>query len=145
MSRSVVTIDRDGLAKLVRDRMAYLDLEMPELAAKVGVTRNYISQLTRGRVGLIDPPVQRKLAAALRVTSVDLLRAAGILTDDDIAEARRVGEFAPDRDTRTERLVDLLRRVDLTYEREETLRLQLTVMLNQDERTQGSMAGEADR
>jgi transcriptional regulator with XRE-family HTH domain len=61
-----------------------------ELATQAGISRSYLCDIERGRVGTPSLAVLDGLAAALDTSRIDLLRAAGVVevSDGDIADQR---------------------------------------------------------
>jgi hypothetical protein len=75
------------LARLVRTRMAALDLNNSALARATGLTQPYITNLVGGRLNNPTARTIAALAAALGVSQYDVLRAAC----GDYAAARLIG------------------------------------------------------
>lgn len=69
------------------------DMSLRELAAASGVSNAYISQIETGQRGVPSPSVIRQLADALNVPYLDMMKAAGYISNADraLAASRRDG------------------------------------------------------
>lgn len=105
----VIVMDR--LADLVRTRRQIAGLTQVELAARAGVSQGTVSDIERGSRKLPNADVRRRIAAALNLTHLAMLIAAGELTweeayppdagaptalDRAMGEIRREVEATPD-------------------------------------------------
>lgn len=68
----------------IRDRREELGMTQRELGAKVGTSKEYISQIENGKPKLPNAGLRRALAEALGLQHVELLVAAGELREDEI-------------------------------------------------------------
>ncbi len=87
MSRRQVT---GGLGEVVRTRRKTLGMSQSELAAKVGVTQTYISNMELDRVQLPNVQIRRDLSEALRMSHLELLMAIGEIRQDEVPGAASV-------------------------------------------------------
>lgn len=112
-------MDAQGIGQFVRERRARLGWTQERLSEETGISRARIAQIEGGRVALPGADFRRRLAAALGVDHLDMLIAAGELTEDEIRSAgvSRPQEHDPERAA----LLDRLRRVRLRRDRIETL------------------------
>lgn len=86
-----------GIAGYIKERRSRRGWSQVRLAEEVGTSSAYVSQLESGRVNLPGADLRRRLAAALGVTHLDLLVAAGELTDDEAGTPRQLAEPDPAR------------------------------------------------
>lgn len=94
----------NDLAGYVQRRRADLGLTQAELAARCGLERDYIAQVESRKSKLPIPDNRRKLAKGLGVSHMDLLVAAGELT-----EAERGGVVHRDPESPVEQIVAMVR------------------------------------
>ena len=83
------------------------DRTVGAVAGTAGVSRPYLVKLEGGRIATPSPHLLRRLAAALGVPYLDVMRAAGYLTDDDTRQATHTPPHGPACDT----MLDALRRI----------------------------------
>jgi transcriptional regulator with XRE-family HTH domain len=102
-----MTMGDTTLGTYVRARRSALGLTQEALAESAGVSQAVVSDIERGRISLSSADIRRRLAAALGVTHLDLLVAAGELTAD---EARIP---APTIDPARQRVLDALHGLEL--------------------------------
>lgn len=74
------------LGRFIRQRRTDLGLTQTELSLLTGIGQGNISDLERGRISIPGVAMRRKIASALGIGQVDLLVAAGELSDEDIRE-----------------------------------------------------------
>lgn len=72
-----------SMGAFIERRMELLGLNQSQLARRAGVNRAHLSQVISGKIALPSPDFRRKLAAALGVTHLELLVAAGELTREE--------------------------------------------------------------
>ena len=73
-----------GLGTFVRQRRNALGLTQEEVADASAIGRSHLSQVESGKIGLPNVEIRRRLADTLRVRHVDLLIAAGEISDDEV-------------------------------------------------------------
>lgn len=100
-----------GLGDYVKRERSRLGLSQIELAKEAGIQQPNLSDIERGRNQNTSPDTRRRLAAALGVSHLDLLIAAGELTADEVVDAGKQAPVADD-DDRTAEMVALVRQVD---------------------------------
>ncbi len=81
-------MESDEFAKQVRDRRRQEKLSQQELAAKVGISRNYLSEIERGQATNLSWQVRERLASTLG------LKLAPEGTLDDVEIPSSLAEFA---------------------------------------------------
>lgn len=97
-------MDTDDFGKKVRDRRREEKLSQDELAQKVGISRNYLSQIERGQATNLSWQVMNRLTSVLGLKSAaeeisddtaelppslaEFARSAGLPTDDVLMLAR---------------------------------------------------------
>lgn len=126
----------DYVAKIIKSR----GLTYGEVAERAGETDDYVRQVVAGRVKLPDPERRRKLAKALRVTSLDLLMAAGQLNDRDLEEAEQAGVLRTTTPDDVAELTRTLRQIRMTPERAYVIRHYLERYVDWDEETAAAEA-----
>jgi transcriptional regulator with XRE-family HTH domain len=90
------------LGQLIREWRERSGLSLAQAAAMVGIGRGHLSQFETGRIGLPQTDVRRRLAQVLGISHIELLIAAGELSENEVTAAGVVGkvERRPD-DPRT--------------------------------------------
>lgn len=73
-----------GLGVFIRQRRAFLGLTQESVADQAGIGRSHLSQIESGKIGLPNATIRRRLAKTLRVRHVDLLVAAGEVSEDEV-------------------------------------------------------------
>lgn len=101
----------DGIGRLVREKRLELGLSQTALAEASGLSKGHLSTLEAGKIALPAPDIRRRLAAALGVSHLDLLVAAGEITEDEIKKAGAEGVVEEDPDPLRAQLVDVVRQV----------------------------------
>jgi transcriptional regulator with XRE-family HTH domain len=81
----------DGIGPFIRARREELRLSQTAVADAVQMRKSHLSEIERGKIGLPNADVRRRLAKVLGVTQVDILIAAGELTPDELQEAGKTG------------------------------------------------------
>lgn len=82
-----VNMDTLGLlGDFVRKRREEMGLGVTALAERAGLSKSEVSALEKGRINLPTTDKRRRLAAALGVRHIDILVAAGELTEEEIAD-----------------------------------------------------------
>lgn len=76
-----------GIGGLIRRRREALGLSQTRLAALVGMSRAYLSQIEHGKTTLPSADVRRRLAAHVGLRHIDLLIAAGEIAPDEVPGA----------------------------------------------------------
>lgn len=115
MNTGIVACMNGTLGAYIAARREALGLNQTELATRATVPRTTVNRIETGTTQLPSPDIRRKLAAVLGVSHLDLLIAAGEITEAEIAPLGVTGAVAPD--PVRARLVDRLERVRLTAER----------------------------
>lgn len=101
-----------------------------ELADSIGIARAHLAQIESGKIALPNADIRRRLAVALGVSHLDLLVAAGEITQAELGTVAGLVEQDPT-DPRLE-LVALLKRIRLSQDRETGLRALLRGWLEAD-------------
>ncbi len=70
------------IGNIVRQRREELRLTVRELAERVGISAGYLTQIETGKVGIPSPDVMARLAKALHVAEIELVRAVGFLREE---------------------------------------------------------------
>ncbi len=73
-----------GLGQYIRQRRTSLGLTQESVAEQAGIGRSHLSQIESGKIGLPNATIRRRLAKTLRVRHVDLLVAAGEISEDEV-------------------------------------------------------------
>jgi transcriptional regulator with XRE-family HTH domain len=76
----------NGLAGWIKANRAAQELSQRDLAQRASISRSYLCDIEHGRGTQPSIAVLEKLASALGATSGEILRASGILHDDDLVE-----------------------------------------------------------
>jgi transcriptional regulator with XRE-family HTH domain len=76
----------NGLAAWIKENRAAQELSQRDLAQRATISRSYLCDIEHGRGAQPSIVVLEKLASALGATSAEILRASGILRDDDAVE-----------------------------------------------------------
>jgi transcriptional regulator with XRE-family HTH domain len=76
----------NGLAGWIKANRAAQELSQRDLAQRASISRSYLCDIEHGRGAQPSIAVLEKLASALGATSAEILRASGILHDDDAVE-----------------------------------------------------------
>jgi len=87
-----------GIGAFVREKRESLGLTQTALAGKTGISRARMSQIEGGAVALPGADHRRRLATALNVRHIELLVAAGELTEDEISDVAPLVSNDPDID-----------------------------------------------
>jgi transcriptional regulator with XRE-family HTH domain len=88
-------MDAEGLGAAVRRLRNDRGWTQTRLAAEVETTPAYISQIESGKPAVPNAGLRRRLATALGVRHIDLLVAAGELTDDEVPSTSRPASDEP--------------------------------------------------
>ena len=80
-----------GLGPYIRQRRADLGMSQIALSEASGVTRSHLSMIEHGKIAIPSADIRRRLAAALGISHLDLLVAAGELTADELQIANTAG------------------------------------------------------
>lgn len=113
--------------KLLRDQKG---ISQTALAESVGLSRSHMGQIESGKIALPNADIRRRLATALGVSHLDLLVAAGEITQAELGTVAGIVEQDPT-DPRLE-LVALVKRIRLTEDRTDGLRALLRGWLERD-------------
>lgn len=97
----------DTLGRYLRALREQRGISQTALAAHVGLSRSHMGQIESGKIGLPSADIRRRLAKALGVSHVDLLIAAGELTEDEVGPL--VGVVEPNPDDPREQLIATIR------------------------------------
>jgi HTH-type transcriptional regulator, competence development regulator len=73
-----------GLGAFIRQRRSSLGLTQESVADQAGIGRSHLSQIESGKIGLPNATIRRRLAKTLRVRHIDLLVAAGEISEDEV-------------------------------------------------------------
>lgn len=121
----------NGLGAYVKAWRLQHGMTQSELARRVDMPGPHLNQIESGKIALPSADVRRRLAIAMGVTHIDLLLAAGELSDADIqiAGVEGVAIEAPELID----LVDDLRGVELTNERVRALKGVIATFRNRDQ------------
>lgn len=92
----IINFMADGLRAFVQTRRTILGLTQKELAEAAGINQPTISDIERGQTKLPNADIRRRLAAALGVSHLDLLVAAGEITEQELGTTVGLVEVAPD-------------------------------------------------
>lgn len=88
--------DADNLlGQFIRQRRTDLNMTQVELSALTGIGQGNISDLERGRISLPSVALRRKIADALNVAHVDLLVAAGEVSEEEIRQSGTTTSIPP--------------------------------------------------
>src|SRR4030095_11715752 len=121
----------NGLGAYVKAWRLQHGVTQSERARRVDMPGPHLNQIESGKIALPSADVRRRLAIAMGVTHVDLLLAAGELSDADIQVAGIEGVAI---DTpEIEDLVDDLRAVHLTNKRVRALKGVIALMRESDQ------------
>jgi transcriptional regulator with XRE-family HTH domain len=101
-----------GIAAFVREKRTALGWTQTVLAEKTGISRARVSQIEGGAVTLPGADHRRRLAQALGVSHLDLLVAAGEITEDEIGQAGAVGVVERGPITIADQIVDCVTTVN---------------------------------
>jgi transcriptional regulator with XRE-family HTH domain len=93
------------LGNYVKERREALPLSLTDFAKRSGLSKSELSALENGKIGLPGADKRRKLAAALGVSHLDILVAAGEISEDEV-HAAGVPKI-PELDARRQRIIDL--------------------------------------
>ena len=116
------------LAAFVRERLTALGVSQTQLADRAGLSKSDINGIVQGRIKLPGPEKRRELAKALGVSHLDLLVAAGEITEQEIAATGAVGVIERDPDDRRERLIQRIREMPDGFGVDEGLEVALGVL-----------------
>lgn len=95
------------LAEYLKQKREEQGILASQLADKAGLTRSHISEIERGKIALPNADIRRRLAAALGVSHLDLLVAAGEITEAELGTS--VGLVERDDQDPRELLIDRIR------------------------------------
>jgi HTH-type transcriptional regulator, competence development regulator len=73
-----------GLGAFIRQRRSSLGMTQESVAEQAGIGRSHLSQIESGKIGLPNATIRRRLAKTLRVRHIDLLIAAGEVSEDEV-------------------------------------------------------------
>jgi transcriptional regulator with XRE-family HTH domain len=88
---TMVGMDRT-LGQLIREWRERSGMSLAQAAALVGIGRGHLSQFETGKIGLPQTDVRRRLAQVLGISHIELLIAAGELSEDEVTAAGVVGK-----------------------------------------------------
>lgn len=107
----------NGIGGYIRGARERRGITQSELADLAGIPRPHLSDIERGRIALPNADLRRRLAAALGVSHVDLLVAAGELTQEEAGKRLEPVRSEFDQvlqglsDSEQEAVVDIVRRL----------------------------------
>lgn len=110
----------------VEKKRLALGITQGKLADAVGISRQSMSAIESGRIKLPNTDIRRRLAAALGVSHLDLLVAAGEITEAELGTSVGVVEIADD-DPR-ERAIQRLRSITWTEGVERSVNVVLSIL-----------------
>lgn len=79
------------LARLIKEKREDRGWSQRLLAETAGIPQPALSDIERGQTKLPNPDVRRRLARVLGLSHLDLLIAAGEITEEELREAGKVG------------------------------------------------------
>jgi transcriptional regulator with XRE-family HTH domain len=88
-------MDAEGLGAFVRRMRESKGWTQAHLAGEADIVPAYVSQIEGGKPALPGADLRRRLAAALSVRHIDLLVAAGELTDAEVPSTHRPASDEP--------------------------------------------------
>jgi transcriptional regulator with XRE-family HTH domain len=86
MTEAGSAVGVNGLAGWIKANRAAQELSQRDLAQRASISRSYLCDIEHGRGAQPSIAVLEKLATALGATSAEILRASGILHDDDAVQ-----------------------------------------------------------
>ena len=101
------------LGDYLKTKREGLGLNQAELARRSGVLRETINRIENNKTMLPSADSRRRLAKALGVSHLDLLVAAGEITEEEITQAGAVGVIAYDPDDPKERFIQAVRELHI--------------------------------
>jgi transcriptional regulator with XRE-family HTH domain len=75
-----------GLANWIKANRASQEMSQRDLAQRASISRSYLCDIEHGRGAQPSIAVLEKLASALGATSAEILRASGILHDEEVED-----------------------------------------------------------
>lgn len=99
------------LGDYIRARRDDLGLTQTDLADRALLQRAHLSEIERGKIALPNAVIRRNLAGALGVSHLDLLVAAGEITQEELGTVAGIVERNPD-DPR-EQLIQAIRQTPM--------------------------------
>ena len=120
----------DTLGSTIKTLRFQKGISQTALADAVGLSRSHMGQIESGKIGLPNAEIRRRLAAALGVSHLDLLVAAGEISQAELGTVAGIVEQDPT-DPRLE-LVQLVKQIRLTEDRTDGLRALLRGWLERD-------------
>jgi transcriptional regulator with XRE-family HTH domain len=99
-----------GLGSYIKQRRAELGMSQADLTVASGVSKSHLSQIELGKIALPNADLRRRLAAALKVSHLDLLIAAGEISADELTELGKTGQVALSETQ--ESMIELVKRID---------------------------------
>ncbi|MCC6314843.1 MAG: helix-turn-helix domain-containing protein [Thermomicrobiales bacterium] len=128
-----IMVMSETLGEFVRRERERRGMTLTALADAAELSKSELSALERGKIALPGAAKRRRLAAALGVSHLDLLVAAGEITRDEIEPLGVRGTVEPD-PVRAE-LIASLNRLPLTGDRPAAIRGLIDVYADIDRRT----------
>ena len=121
----------NGLGAYIRAWRMTNGVTQSDLARRADMLPPHLTQIETGKILLPNAEARRRLAMAMGITHLDLLMAAGEISDAEIQSAGAEGVTLdlPE----IEHLVDLLRSVHLTPERVRALEVVIALMRERDQ------------
>lgn len=114
------------LGDYIKARRIELGLGQAQVGDSAGITKSHMSQIESGKIALPNADIRRRLAAALGVSHLDLLVAAGEITEAELGTSVGVVEVADD-DPR-ERAIQRLRNITWTEGVERSVNVVLSII-----------------
>jgi transcriptional regulator with XRE-family HTH domain len=92
LQRTMTSMNKT-LGQLIREWRERSGMSLAQAAALVGIGRGHLSQFETGKIGLPQTDVRRRLAQCLGISHIELLIAAGELSEDEVTAAGVVGKL----------------------------------------------------
>lgn len=111
-------VETESLGSWLKTKREALGKTQTAIAVEVGIAPAYLSQIESGKITLPNPDLRRRLAKALGVSHLQLLIAAGEITDDEIALTGFTGVVEREPDPNADAVVEALMQASPISERE---------------------------
>jgi len=100
------------LSEMVKAHLADKHTSQAELARELGVSSSYMSQIVKGRITWPIAETRRRLATTLGVSHLDIVIAAGEITEDEVVAAGMVGVVEEDPDGPLAQIAEAARQIN---------------------------------
>lgn len=111
-----------GMGTYVWERRTQAGLNQRALGDLSGVDRSYLAQIESGRIALPGADIRRRLAKALGVTHLDLLIAAGEITEGEVVVSGVSGVVEVDSDDPRTVYAEIIQRIPIKSQTFKTIR-----------------------